>query len=490
MGSLYTRVAMCGTCGSSLSVPFTVQQITCASCGAVLDVGPPSATGDPGWVPCPSGEEGAVDLGLGDDVVAVDVMMATGESSFPGSGRGRIESGESGSNTRREEGGDGGDPEESQEGSARRVTFGQVTRHRWSADTVGLTELQARTALARYIKTTKMRKRNFAEAIHIDGIERVGAFAVFLESFVEYRKVEPAMRPAGQQSHGISADPSASPWMLDVVRPQSFQAFHELRVPIVHTPSDSSRDSSRTRPHPEVCHPCRGSGQVVCAWCEGEGIDYELHNACSRCAQEGHLECLDCQGSGSVVPGVDLVTMWQTPRFERAFVPGQNSMLAEKLPIDQLILLSSWVPPVYMMQRARALSTEDVDPSLPVAVKNLVSEVLRTSPSVAPAEARLLAQRLTVRPMPIFKVHYHPNKEFYVFGGGRGSSLLSTASQHTAENSPVGMEQMAKPPPLRRSRAWYGVIAPNVPIDRSRLIMGFVCVVLLLLLIVFSFILS
>ncbi|KNC55531.1 uncharacterized protein AMSG_11668 [Thecamonas trahens ATCC 50062] len=463
-GGAFTRVAMCHSCGASLAVAMSTPLIQCASCSALLDVGPPATIDDPDWVPL-APEDIAHFAALAEDNPVANTVDETINTSLMDL------SGADGASV-------AGD--DSVDEAQRRVRFGDVTSHDIGVH-VGLSESQARSALRRYIKSTKMRRRNFADSVFIESIERLGAFAVFLESFLEFRKLVPTERPADASALAVEVPASGTPWSLDVMPPPSFQAFHELRVPV-----DLAGDRPAMR-----CSRCEGSGSVPCGWCDGEGIDYEHHNACQQCGQHGAVVCTQCEGTGRTKQAADLLAMWQTPRFERAFVPGTDSNLARKLPIDQLVVLSSFSPALYELRQPHKLTMDDVATSLPEAMRNVIEEVLGATPLIVPDNARLVAQRITVRSMPIYRVHYHPDSEFYVFGGGRGSSSLSATKGQTG--SAVSAPGVAADPRLRRTtrgREWYGVVATGIPIDSARAIMSFICIGLLLALIAFSFLLS
>ena len=71
------------------------------------------------------------------------------------------------------------------------------------------------------------------------------------------------------------------------------------RVEAVHKTAKDNRMSSRTATSTK-CYPCKGTGRLTCAGCQGKGYNpyTKNHSTCTICRGSGTTRCNACGGRG------------------------------------------------------------------------------------------------------------------------------------------------------------------------------------------------
>jgi hypothetical protein len=311
-----------------------------------------------------------------------------------------------------------------------------------------------------------------AQNMNIQSVLPTSAFHVTLHNFVEQRELRwefraspPQMIGAPSLVQGNSAvRPGLEPdmWSLDLrsLMPKSLPA--DSRSIIENLPVDNSQRL-------EICFKCTGKGRTMCGKCQHTGMmschgcagsgrihrtqqapshhphspqgqNHHHHQTtvrvtcpncngsgrsiCTGCAGSGSVLCNSCQGSMWLLHELKIVVNWTTKITVNSF---SNTALPDKI-ITKTATKREDDAPVLSDRVENFVdpALSNYDQILPLPLREQIAK--KVTPLMPNAQSRILQQRVVIRRMPVYQVHYtvkgHNNETAYsyiVFGANLDS---------------------------------------------------------------------
>lgn len=326
---------------------------------------------------------------------------------------------------------------------------GVVTQDRSVVIQEPFTIEDARRAMERHAEEKCCLKGGIAHELNIIEMTAMSAVHIVFESTTEGRSTSTATAPhqPGAPVDGPQNGPAPQPWDILVQPTRLFHDEHRaLELPHTSTIDGCDRCARRGT---IACSSCTGVGTLVCVGCHGSGTvvlhhhhstgshhhhhhsssdshhhhhhhHHETRQTCGRCGGSGRSRCVTCVGTGFVTcttctgTGVirryiKLDVNWKLYKSERVVDP---SGLAANL--------IRGAGGVLMFQEEDAAIrpvSHLPQPNINQACNELVAS------QKLPSVELLLRQRIQVRCIPVYEVHYtHKSPElrrFWVFGTDR-----------------------------------------------------------------------